>query len=79
MKTAWIIFEFVDDGNGRYRPQVVGVFSSKESAVSVMRPLELATPFSVDSRLPDGTIEFIHGEFEMSSDGEIVVREDPQK
>lgn len=78
MNMAWILWEFVKSDQGEDSPQIVGVFASKESVISAMRPNEVAVPFEIDKRLPCGTQRFIPGEIQTSPDG-VVFDRSPQE
>lgn len=78
MNTVWVLFEYPIKEDGTEDAQIVGVFPSKESVMAIMRPNEVATPFELGSRLPDGTQEFISGEIQMSPDGEVFERSPPE-
>ena len=78
MSTAWILWEFLPKDDGGDVAQVVGVFPSRESVVAIMRPNEVAVPFPLGQRLPDGTMPFVPGEIQMAPDGEVFDRSPPQ-
>lgn len=58
----WVIFRF--DENGW---TIMGVFTSRESALTNARSGEKCVPFKPDERLPDDVVTHIEGEFEVEA------------
>lgn len=58
----WVIFRFDDNGWS-----VMGVFTSRESALTYAKTGEKCVPFKADTRLPDDLTNYIEGEFEVLS------------